>query len=338
MPRNLWLRLAFQAAVTAAFLALALRVVDLEALGDALRGVEPWWIVPALPLFTLAKFVDAYRWRYLLRGVGRPPQGALFGAFLIGNMVNNLLPLRAGDLAKIQVLANRYGMSRAGVAGSVFVVEATLDAVVFVVLLGFGVAFLDLDDVPGVTQAVVAGFAAAAVAVFALAVTLRHHASRLPLPARLRGVLDDLREGLDALGTPSRAVGAIALSLPAWLLEAGMFALMGQAFGLDVPLPAYLAAMVAANLAVAVPLGLWNIGPYEALVSAVMTIAGAPADLALSYALATHLLVNAWINVTGLVAFWALGVSPRELLRLGSRRDEAHHGAAAEPAREGYRP
>lgn len=331
MDRGLLLRVGFQVAVTAVFLFLVVRVIDLGSLWETVRGINLWWAAVALPLFSGAKLVDSFRWRYLLRGVGRPPQLALFGAFLVGNMANNLLPFRAGDVAKIQVLASRYGMSRAGVAGSVFVVEATLDGIVFILFMGLGAAFLDMGRVPGVTTPVILALVAVALVAFALAVLLRKRGQQLPLPERVQGLMGNLQEGLDALGSVPRASGAVGLSLPAWLLEACVFAAMGQAFGLELSFPVFLAAMVAANLAVAIPLGLWNIGPYEALVSGVLVIAGVDEQVAFSYALTTHFLVNLWINVSGLVAFWALGVSVGDLFTLGQKdSDEGAEGEAGQ--------
>jgi glycosyltransferase 2 family protein len=247
---------------------------------------------------------------------GRPSQGAAFGSFLIGNMVNNLLPMRAGDVAKIQILSLRTRLPRAGVAGSVFVVEATLDGIVFLLFLVVAFAFLELEHLPGLTVALVGALAVVAVVVLVMAVLLERRGHRLPLPQRAKAVVAQLQQGLHALGTPVRAAGAVGLSLPSWLLEAGTFWAMGQAFGLDLPFLVYLAAMVAANLAVAIPIGLWNLGPYEVLVSAVLVMAGADEQVAFTYALTTHLAVNIWINLTGLAAFWTMGVRPREIFAL----------------------
>lgn len=104
------------------------------------------------------------------------------------------------------------------------------------------------------------------------------------------------------------------LSVPAWLVETAMFALIGRAFGFDYGYPTYLAAMISANLAVAIPVALWNFGPYEALVGGILTAAGADAATAVSYALTVHLATSLWINATGLLAFWAMRVRPGEIL------------------------
>ena len=98
-----------------------------------------------------------------------------------------------------------------------------------------------------------------------------------------------------------------------------MFALMGRAFGIEHGYETYLAAMVAANLAVAIPLAWWNFGPYEALVAAVTVAAGTEPSVAFAYAFGVHVLTSAWILATGLVALLALRVSPHELLRRSPR-------------------
>ena len=324
---SLRLRLAWQAAFTTLFAVLLLRSVDLDQLGSAVEGIEAAWVVPALLLFTAAKYIDSWRWRYLLRGLGTAlPQRALFGAFLIGNMANNLLPLRIGDVAKIQVLANRYGASRAGLAASVFIVEASLDGLVFVLFLLTALAFGEIGELSTVTQGAVISLAAVALALFAAAVVFSrtmtaHEAGWLArLPSGLRGsaarVAGQTRTGLEALRIWPRTAGAIALSAPAWLVEAGMFALFGRAFDLGLSFPTFIAVMVAANLAVAIPIAFWNFGPYEALVSGVLVAAGVEQSTAVSYAISVHVLSSLWIVGSGLVAFWALGINPREVFSI----------------------
>ncbi len=329
--RRPWLQWAWQLGVTAIFIVVAAITVDFDSLMEAMRGVRWWLIVPGLSLFTLAKFIDAWRWRYLLQGLDEPPpHRALWGAFLIGNVVNNLLPFRAGDVAKVQVLANRYGTSRAGLAASVFIVEATLDAIVFLLLVavaiatsGQGIGTFGFEGTQARGLAIVT-----AVALIATSLALLLARSRgLDVVARLaplryrervEGWVEAAREGLHALRSWRRTLGALALSLPAWLVEAAMFAVIGRAFGLDLGYPAFLAMMVAANLAVALPFGLWNFGPYEVLVTATAVAAGGDRSTALAYAVTIHIATNAWILVTGALAFWFMRINPRELLRVSA--------------------
>lgn len=327
-----WRLLLFQAVVTAALVAVGVRLIDLGSVLEALREAYLWAAIPALLLFTLAKFIDSFRWRFLLSRVGPPPQRALFGAFLLGNMLNNLLPFRAGDVAKIQVLSNRYGVPRASLATSVFVVEASLDGVTFVIVLVAAMLFWDLAFLEGAARTGLIALTAIAAVAFLVGILLSRHlasvASRIrwaPVQ-RLAGVFEAMQHGLHALGSWRRTAVAIALSLPAWLVEAAMFWMLGNAFGFDLGYPTYVAVMVAANLAVAVPVTLWNFGAYQALVLAVLVPSGIDHGSALAYALAAQVLTSAWIQVTGLLTFWLMRVRPLELIALSRQGGRSEVG------------
>ena len=318
-PRILRSKWLFHLGVTGAFVGLVLWRVDVGGALGPLADANYLWVPPALLLFSLAKFIDAARWQVLLAKVRVLPLSSLFGAFLVGNVVNNLLPLRAGDIAKIQILANRFGVSRAGLTASVFAVEAVLDGVTFLVFLLLGLALWEGTDVPAVLL-----WGLASIAILGLALTLVASRLQLPadlstrpwarfLPARLRGGIGDIwpqfRAGLAAMRDSRLAVKALALSFPAWLVEAAMFWMFGLAFGLDLSFGAYMAIMIAANLAVMLPLALWNIGPYEVVLLELLVAWGVERDLAFAYALATHVLTNLWIVATGLLAIWLMRIS-----------------------------
>ncbi|MDP2950650.1 MAG: lysylphosphatidylglycerol synthase transmembrane domain-containing protein, partial [Chloroflexota bacterium] len=166
-------------------LALVLLFVGLLAwrvnLGEALRtltDVNYAWIAAALLVFTLSKLVHTIRWRIFLGHVTGLPLSGLFGTFLISNMINNLMPLRAGDLVRIQVPARRYNIPRAELTATVIVVETLLDGVTFVVLLAVG---LMLQDVPALRASVLWSLAA----VVALGVLATALVARIKLPANL---------------------------------------------------------------------------------------------------------------------------------------------------------
>ncbi|GAG49069.1 unnamed protein product, partial [marine sediment metagenome] len=167
VPRILRSKWLFHLGVTGAFIGFVLWRVDVGGALGPLADANYFWVPPALLLFSLAKFIDAARWQVLLAKVRVLPLSSLFGAFLVGNVVNNLLPLRAGDIAKIQILANRFGVSRAGLTASVFAVEAVLDGVTFLVFLLLGLALWEGTDVPAALL-----WGLASIAILGLALTL----------------------------------------------------------------------------------------------------------------------------------------------------------------------
>ena len=328
-------RIWFQLALVLVFVGvLAWRV----NLGDAFRtfgDVNYAWVAAALVVFTASKFVHATRWRILLGRIPGLPLPGLFGTYLVSNMVNNLMPLRTGDLVRIQVPARRYNIRRAELTAVIIVVETLLDGVAFVILLLIG---LGLQDVPAMRQSVqwtLVGLVALGVALAALAARIRlpEDLSKVRwgrlLPGWLRQRVADLVppfvDGLAALRDPRIAWRAIAISFPAWLIEVTVFWLFGQAFGLGLSFSAYLVITVAANMIVALPITPSSLGAYEVGLQEVIALFGVDRSLAAGYAIGAHLFMSLWIVGTGLVAAWLLHIRFEELFYL--RNGEGRPGA-----------
>src|SRR5687768_17218047 len=97
---------------TLVFTYLALRGVDVGAAKDALRDSNPVWLAPAVAVLAVAVFLRVLRWRYLFSPATRPSVRAATSAYLIGQFFNSILPLRAGEAARIVALQRRGKGSR----------------------------------------------------------------------------------------------------------------------------------------------------------------------------------------------------------------------------------
>ena len=135
---------------------LAVRGTNLDEILDALRDANGWWLVPSLAVLALGVFLRALRWQSLYPPETRPPLGPVTSAMLVGLAVNNLLPFRAGEAARIIALGRRAGTSRVESLATV-ALERVLDVFCLLLLL-----FLALPLLPDVTW--VGGAAALAAA------------------------------------------------------------------------------------------------------------------------------------------------------------------------------
>lgn len=333
-------RILLQAGLALAALGVFFWRIDTPEVFARMGAIDLRWALFALAVFTASKVLHAWRWWHFL---GRPeaPLAPLSAVFLIANMANSLLPLRAGDLLRVEVPAHRFGIPRSLLASSVFVVESVLDLLAFAVLL---VLALVLADLPVVLRPLVSLVGGAAVVLFAAMVllvrsrgTVEQWAGRLiarlpdriarPVEARLPQFVD----GMASLGTNAEAARVIVISLVAWLVEVAVYFLLARAFGLDLGVPQALILMIAANLIVSLPLTPWSIGPYELAVTEALVAIGAPRSEAAAFALGSHLLLQAWIVVTGVVAMFWIRLNPRDLWP-GNLRLAAEHRAEVEAA------
>lgn len=320
-----------QAASGAALLGFALWWVDLGAVARSLGRAHYQWALLAITIYALTRVVHTIHWQVYLVKVGRVPFAQLLGAFVIGNFVNSVLPARAGDVATIQLIANRYGLSRAGMIAASGV-ETVLDALVLVMMMLVALALLDSSSVSAVVLWALVALAAAAF--FAAIVSSRLIPPTMPpwrslglLPERARGVLGDawprLRDGLEAVRNEHVLALALALTVVGYGIEVLTFWAFGRAFALGLPLSAYVSVTVAVSLVRTFQ----NIGTYEIALIALLRREGVTGGDAFAYAVATRVLVSTFITVMGLVAMWLMAVRPRDVLTL--RRDTARRTPSA---------
>lgn len=337
--RSPWL---IQLTVAAALLGLAAWQVDLTAFGRSFAEAQYGWLVLALAVYVAARVVHALEWQITLTKVGRAPFLGLFGALLIGTLVNAIVPASAGDVVKIQVVANRYGLPRAGlVAGRG--AEAIVNAAIMVIFImvsfalpgvGFGSRNL-LWLLAGATALVFGGAIAAS---RALPGTLPRWRVLRRLPHR---TLDGLErywprvyEGFEVIRRPRLLAVAILLNLFGWGVDLSIFWAYGQAFHLHLPLAAYLAVTVVVALLTTFPITFGNVGTYEVALLGVLSLYDISPHQALAYAAGAHVFSTVFNIALGLAAMWIMGVQPGDVFRFRGARAGDTTEVAARRGRE----
>jgi uncharacterized protein (TIRG00374 family) len=319
--RNPWL---IQLVVAGAMLALAAWQVDFAELGQTFAQAHYAWLLVALAVYSASRLIHAVEWRITLTKVGRAPFLGLFGALLIGTLVNSVVPAAAGDVVKIQVVANRYGLPRAGLfAGRG--AEAVVNAAIMTIFIMVSFA---LPSVGFGSRNLLWLLAAATTLVFTGAIVgSRTLPESMPgwrilrrLPRRLYDGLERqwprFAEGLEVIRRPRLLAFAIALNLLGWAADLTIYWSYGQAFGLDLPFAAYLSVTVVAALISVFPITFGNIGTFELVVLSVLALYAVPSEHALAFAAGTHAFGTVANIGLGIIAMWCMGVQPRDVFRL----------------------
>lgn len=301
---------AIAVAVTVLFGWLAIRGVDLGEVRRSLRESEPLWLGASLAVLALAIFVRAVRWRALFEPATRPRLGPVSAATLVGLAVNSVLPLRAGEAARVIALG-RSGSSRSETFATI-ALERVLD--VFCLLLLVVLAAPVLPAVSWIGGAVVlAVVLAAALAAGALVLAVWGdrpvHAfarlvGRLPVVTeqQIEHAGAGLARGLAGLRDARIALAGLAWTTVSWLLTALSFWLATLAFDLDVPLSAGVLVLGAVGLSLLLPAAPGGLGVFEAATVLALAAYDVPRAEALSYAFALHAINLFPFLVAGAVA------------------------------------
>jgi len=109
------------------FLALAIRNVSFDHLLAAMSDANYLFLIPAVLLTLLVYWLRAVRWRYLLIPIKPVQNSQLFIITMIGFMVNNVLPVRMGELVRAYLLGKKENLSKSLSLATV-VVERLLDS------------------------------------------------------------------------------------------------------------------------------------------------------------------------------------------------------------------
>jgi hypothetical protein len=316
--------LLLQLIVLSALLALAAWQIDLAGLGRSFANANYAWLALTLAIYCVSRAVHAVEWKITLSKVGEAPLLGLLGALLIGTLVNAVVPASAGDVVKIQVVANRYGLPRAGLVASRGA-EAIINALIMVIFI---IVSLALPNV-GFASRNLAWLAAGAVAAVFVAAVL---ASRLlpetlpawrvltRLPRRLREAAAHhwprAYAGFEAIRKPRLLVVNVLLNLFGWGIDLAIFWAYGRAFHLQLPLAAYLSVTVVVAILTTFPITFGNVGTYEVAVLSILSLYSVPSHDALAFAAGTHVFSTAFNIGLGVCAMWIMGIRPGDVFRL----------------------
>jgi len=303
------------AAVSAGALALAARGLRFGEVADALGGANYLWLIPALAALLAGFYLRAFRWEVLFHPVAGLSRGNLFGAISVGYMLNNLLPLRLGEVGRAYVIGEVEHVGRIH-ALSTILVERLLDVLVLFALL---LLLLPFVDEPGwaTGPALVLGLGVIALSATLIAMGRARRlvlavadrvlrAARPSLADRLLVWVEAALDGFAALGHPRVFFHASMWSVVGWGFSSLYLYVVLLAFDLPLTYAAPLFVMVALNLGMVVPSSSGYIGVYHAIAIETLTgVFGVDRDAAAGFALVSHAMFYVTPIVLGLSFLWS---------------------------------
>ena len=316
-----YLRIGAQLLFAMALLGLLLWRVNVSQVRDELSGATLWWLVPAAIANLGSDWFRALRWREFFRPMARVPVPFLWGVALLGVAGNLALPLRAGEVLRLQLLRRRTGLPAAKVIATILS-EKLMDTVAFSSFLVLGLLLFEEARFLW-PLAVVYGIALGG-GVLGARWLARRSREEGPLVAQPEGrwrawLAVELRafgQGLEAFrSTRSLAVVAV-MSLTAWVCEAALYYCCGRALGIDLNPAVYLLVVVAATVAVSVPITQAGLGVFEVAITGLLVAFGVSTSQAAAFAIFSHVMLALPYFAAGPLAAVALRLSVSDILFL----------------------
>lgn len=276
---------------------LAVRDIRPRDTWQAFVDTDYLWLVPGTALFALGFVLRAVRWQSLFTPTRRPPLWPVVQSLFVGYLANNLLPVRAGEAARVVAL-NKLSRTSVAESTATVLVERAFDVLSLLLLL-----FLMLPWLPQITWLQTAALLALLllVALAIVAVVLLRYGDRplqylfrplgrlsfLPRDSIARAPANFL-SGLAGLLNVRLGFVAFAWTTLSWLVLGLSFWCVMEAFHLALSPLAGLLVVIAIGLAMILPSSPAALGVFEGATVLVLSAYSIDSSTALSYALVLH--------------------------------------------------
>ncbi len=324
----------------------ALRNVSFADLLVYMQSMNYLWLIPAAAIGMFTFVLRALRWQVILSSSVHLPFASAFHPLMIGFMINTVLPLRVGELARPAIIKKQNNVDFS-LGFTTVGAERILDAITLIALFAWMLATVHID--PDLTiefrnyalnrrtlESVAAGLirfcivvAAGIVAISIPAVQRLVKQAIFKLPALLvfagdgfkqkvkakcclplAGVVDNIAAGTSMIKSPGKLVICLVYSLLIWLLQA--FALYLVTFGspgISLTFTQMTTVFIIICFSIMLPSvpGFW--GLWEAGGKFGLALFGVAADKAMGFSLVSHVVLMIPVLVVGFVSAGITGVN-----------------------------
>ncbi|MEP6764177.1 MAG: lysylphosphatidylglycerol synthase transmembrane domain-containing protein [Gemmatimonadaceae bacterium] len=324
--------------LSALLLWMTLRGIEFHEVWKVLRNSNLWLFALSTVVATCVFPLRARRWQPILEPVaGHIPFAPLWRSTAIGFAINNVLPLRAGEVARAFTLTRQVPRVALTTSLSSLAVDRLFDAIVLFSMM-FGAmldpAFPSGVKIQGLSIAQLAATGIALMAVLLVgcyAIVLQPERMSALVSAIAHRVLPRFEStlvklfghvagGLAVLKDSRRFISVLLWATAHWLTNAlGMYVGF-LAIGINIPFSAALFLQGILGIGVAVPSSPGFVGVFEGAAKIGLAVYAIPATLAVSWAIGYHVLTFIPITVMGLFYFARLGIGIKDLR--GAKQDK----------------
>jgi uncharacterized membrane protein YbhN (UPF0104 family) len=235
-----------------------------EEAGRLAADARPEWLLAAALAVAVLPPLMAWRWQAVLvaQGAGRLPVRGLMKAVMAANLLNTVLPGKAGDLVKALYVREHGGLAR-GIGGVLLERGVDIGVLGALGLLGYSITGLRWGLWCGL---VLLGGSLTGVAV------LRWFPLERWLPgAKLKSITTDLRAtGRAWCGQPRLVIQTIAGSAAVWTLCGVVLACLARSLDLPLGWARACAVYPPAVMTGMIPVTVGGLGPREAVMTSLL--------------------------------------------------------------------
>jgi glycosyltransferase 2 family protein len=295
--------------------------IRIRELTDSMASIDWWWVAGAVLLDILSYVCQGMRWSLLLHPLGCVSIFRATAAIYAGLFVNEMMPMRLGELLRIYLISRWIPVRFAAVIPSILV-ERFFDAIWLALAFGITVFAVPLPkylvDAEGIL-----GFTALVTTAFFVFLMFRKRkqgaAPHAMAWGRWRSVrwisrlLDRMTDGIRDIGRSRFFYSSFGISLLLLLGQILSYWFVMQAYGLKLSFWHGAAIFLIVHMGTIIPGAPSNIGTYQFFTVVGLTLFGIDKTLAASFSIVVFFILTLPLWAIGMLVFGRLGLSLKKV-------------------------
>lgn len=305
-----WVKHLIAAAVTLLCLLIIARQINLAEVLDALEHFRWPYLTLGIASLAFGYALRIFRWSIMLSATKVSATWRNCAAPFLGSIaLNNVLPLRLGDVVRAFVFPTAMGISKT-TATSSLLMERLIDLMTLLGCLAIGLVAIQGARLPALMAESVIAMAIAGGLILILAFLfsgvlarffhrLAHAKSKPEKKGRfsqLLVIMSNLLHSFEAMSRPRVLFSVITISMLVWMGESGLFYFLLVGLGFDTSPALAVVVMAIATLSTLIPSSPGYIGPFHLAAFTAVSMLGGTTAQAGSYAVLSHLAL--WLPTT----------------------------------------
>ena len=304
-----WKRNFLGIAISCACLGFIAWQIDINEVRHSISHFRWPYLFWGVLLLAFGYTMRILRWSVLLRAASAKVTIISCAAPFLGSIaLNNVLPMRIGDIVRAFVFPNAIGVSKTIATGSL-VMERLVDLMTLLACLVIGLVINPKTQLPlwmantAISLAIVGGVLL--LLVFLFSGMLSRWCTKLiegawavkyPKRKRLLTTCQDLLNSFDLMSRLWILIGLFTLSMLVWAGEAGLYWAILQGFSFEAKPETAIIVMAIVTLSTLVPSSPGYVGPFHLAAYATISMLGGTQAQAASFAVVSHL--GVWLPTT----------------------------------------
>lgn len=291
-----------------------------EVIGS-MATINWWWVAGAVVLDICSYACQGMRWSLLLHPIGRISVFQATQAIYAGLFVNEILPMRLGEILRIYLVSRRVSARFAAAIPSVLV-ERFFDSIWLALAFGVTVFAVPLPKYL-VDFEEILGFTALGATILFIYLVFHKKGGSPKDPGNIRhywrpfrwisGLLDKISGGIRDIGRSRFFYSSFGISLFLLLGQILSYWFVMQAYGLKLSFWHGAAVFLIVHIGTMIPGAPSNVGTYQFFTVVGLSLFGIEKTLATSFSVVVFLILTIPLWGIGLLAFSRLGMSLKKI-------------------------